>query len=277
MKINLHQYPNLQIEGLLPRDVWVWTPPQYDLDPEARFPVIYMHDGQNLFIPEKSYTHVTWGVAETITKLSNWGFIRPVIVVGIDNTENRFGDYIPTRPFETPEGEAYLEKIKQEAPEEFESTRFVADQYLKLIVDEVKPRVDGDFRTLSDLKNTFMMGSSLGGLISLYALVEFPHIFGGAGCFSTHWPVLDKLTRPYLQAYLPGAGKHRIYFDHGTVDLDAAYQPFQQEVNEIMHQKGYNFGKDWLTRVAPGAFHHEQAWRDRLHIALRFLLGIYAV
>jgi len=276
MKITLHHYSNLQIDGLLPRDVWVWTPPQYEHNPTFHFPVIYMHDGQNLFIPKKSFTHVTWGVAETITKLSNWGFIHPAIVVGIDNTENRFGDYLPTRPFDTVEGEAYLEKIKQEAPEELDRTRFVADRYLKLIVDVIKPRVDGDFRTLPDLENTFVMGSSLGGLISLYALVEYPHIFGGAGCFSTHWPALSMLTAPYLQTYLPEAGNHKLYFDHGTADLDAAYQPIQQEVDAIMRQKGYTFGRDWLTRVAPGAIHHEQAWRGRFHVALRFLLGTHS-
>lgn len=261
------------MEGLLPRDVWIWVPPQYHQEPDARFPVIFMHDGQNLFIPEKAYTHVTWGVAETITKLSIWGFIRSAIVVGIDNTQNRFGDYLPRRPFETTEGEAHLERIRQEAPEDFEHGHFVADQYLQLIVDAIKPRIDQDFRTLSDRENTFVMGSSMGGLISLYALIEYPHIFGNAGCLSTHWPALGKLTDPYLQTYLPGAGKHRLYFDHGTGGLDAIYQQFQQEVDRILRDKGYVYGKDWVTRMFPGAIHHEQAWRDRLHIVLRFLLG----
>jgi hypothetical protein len=76
-----------------------------------------------------------------------------------------------------------------------------------------------------------------------------------------------------LQTYLPGASKNRLYFDHGTGGLDAIYQQFQQEVDRILYDKGYVFGKDWLTRVFPGAIHHEQAWRDRLHIVLRFLLG----
>jgi enterochelin esterase-like enzyme len=98
MKIELKRYPQLVKPGLLPRDVWVWTPLQYASQPEAPFPVIYMHDGQNLFIPEKSYTHVTWGVLEVMTRLSRWGFIQPAIVVGIDNTPKRMGITSPPAP-----------------------------------------------------------------------------------------------------------------------------------------------------------------------------------
>lgn len=162
MKIELKRYPQLVKPGLLPRDVWVWTPPQYASQPEAPFPVIYMHDGQNLFIPEKSYTHVTWGVAEVMTRLSRWGFIQPAIVVGIDNTPNRMGDYLPTRPFETPEGRAYIDKLHEQSVEELEIFEFMAGTYLKLIVEEIKPLIDSDFRTLPERQNTFIIGSSMG-------------------------------------------------------------------------------------------------------------------
>jgi predicted alpha/beta superfamily hydrolase len=260
------------MNGLLPRDVWVWTPPGYHIDEEDRYPVIYMHDGQNLFDPEKSYTHVTWGVAEAITKLSGWGFIRPAIVVGIDNTENRIGDYLPTKPFDTPAGEATYEKYKLEAPDEFNKINFVADIYLQMIVEKIKPLIDGNFRTLNDMKNTLIMGSSMGGLISLYALVEYPHTFGAAGCFSTHWPIVNDLIIPYLGINLPKVGHHKIYFDRGTEGYDAQYEPYQQAVDALMEEKGYVHGRDWLSRLAPGADHHEQAWRSRIHLALRFFL-----
>ena len=273
MKINLHQYPQFALPGLHPRDVWVWTPPQYAAQPEASFPVIYMHDGQNLFVPEKSYTQVTWGVAEAMTRLSHWGFIQPAIVVGIDNTPNRMGDYLPTRPFSTPEGQAHIKKLHEESVEELETFDFVADTYLQLIVQEIKPQIDKHFRTQSDRESTFVMGSSMGGLISLYALVEYPEIFGGAGCFSTHWPILGRFTAPYLRKHLPQAGTHKLYFDYGTGADDAQYAPWQAEVDEIMQAKGYTKGKDWMTRVAAGAIHHEKAWRSRIHLALRFFLG----
>ncbi len=274
MKINLKHYPKMKLKGLLPRDVWVWTPPQYDQKKDVHFPVIYMHDGQNVFIPEKSYTHITWGPAEAITKLSGWGFIRPAIVVGIDNTENRTGDYMPTRPFETPEGKAFRESLPEEAKEEISQMDFVADRYLKLMVEKVKPLVDRDFRTRPERENTFVIGSSMGGLISMYALNEYPAVFGGAGCFSTHWPAMpEHLLAPYLKQYLPQAGVHKWYFDHGSEGLDAQYAPYQALVDQVMREKGYVFGQDWLTHFAAGAGHSEKAWRGRLHVALRFFLG----
>jgi predicted alpha/beta superfamily hydrolase len=273
MPLQLMHYPALKLDGLLPRDVWVWTPPAYFAHTEERFPVIYMHDGQNLFVPEKSYTHVTWGVAEVITRLSRWGFIRPAIVVGIDNTENRVGDYLPAKPFNTREGKALLEKFKQEDPEAFDKFTIISDTYLKLIVEEIKPLIDRNFRTRAGQQDTMVIGSSMGGLISLYALTEYPDVFGGAGCFSTHWPILRGLTLPYLREHLPMAGTHKVYFDYGTGGYDAEYEPYQQVVDAVMREKGYVHGMDWLTRCAPGADHHEIAWRSRLHIALRFLLG----
>jgi predicted alpha/beta superfamily hydrolase len=113
----------------------------------------------------------------------------------------------------------------------------------------------------------------MGGLISLYALVEYPKIFGGVGCLSTHWPGVNGFIIPYLKSYLPASGQHKIYFDHGTQDLDSGYHPQQNLVDEVLLRKGYLFGKDWITHVAPGAIHHEDAWRARLHLPLRFFLG----
>lgn len=273
MAIRLTHYSDLKLEGLLPRDVWVWVPPAYQQNPEGRFPVIYIHDGQNLFFPKKSYTGVTWGVAETITKLSGWGFIKPAIVVGIDNTENRPGDYLPTRPFITPEGQAFIASLPEAARAKFDKFDFISDQYLKLMVEVVKPTVDRDFRTLPDLAHTIVMGSSMGGLISLYALVEYPSVFGRAGCLSIHWPMVEMVILPYLNNHLPEPGQHKLYFDYGSEGVDALYAPCQAKVDEIGLKRGYVMGRDWLTSFAPGADHHESAWRSRLHIPLRFFLG----
>jgi predicted alpha/beta superfamily hydrolase len=274
MQISLKCYPEMRMRGLLPRDVWVWTPPQYHQNLDVGFPVIYMHDGQNLFFPERSYAKATWGVAEIISKLSGWGFIQPAIVVGIDNTENRFGDYLPTKPFETGAGKAFIAQLEKSSSGEMDLDSFVADLYLKLIVRKIKPIIDRDFRTLEKPEQTFVMGSSMGGLISLYALVEYPEIFGGAGCLSTHWTTTASLMPPYLQENLPGSGRHKIYFDYGMQELEADYGPFQEVVDAVMIEKGYQMGKDWLTRVFPGAKHHENDWRRRLHLPLRFLLGL---
>ncbi len=217
----LDHYENLAWEGLLPRDVVIWLPPEYDENPEKRFPVLYMHDGQNLFEPEKSYSGITWGVAEAIVKLSGAGKIEPAIVVGIGNTENRFGDYLPIKPFLAQKRQRFIKMTKWHP--QLKKFKYVADEYLNLIVKVIKPLVDETYRTKSDTAHTHVMGSSMGGLISLYAICEYPDVFGGAGCVSTHWPVMMKVIQPYLKSELPDPQTHKIYFDHGTVGLDKKY------------------------------------------------------
>ena len=118
-----------------------------------------------------------------------------------------------------------------------------------------------------------MMGSSMGGLISLYALCAYPDLFAGAGCLSTHWPAADGLVIDNLATALPPAGSHLFYFDFGTLGLDADYEPYQQRVDAIMAAAGYTAGRDWLTRKFSGATHNEGAWSARVHIPLQFLLG----
>jgi predicted alpha/beta superfamily hydrolase len=111
----------------------------------------------------------------------------------------------------------------------------------------------------------------MGGLISLAALCTYPEVFGGAGCLSTHWIAADGIMVDYLPQMLPQPGAQRIYFDHGTVDLDAQYPPYQARVDAIMRAAGYTQGEDWITRTFDGADHSERAWRERAHIPLSFL------
>jgi predicted alpha/beta superfamily hydrolase len=112
----------------------------------------------------------------------------------------------------------------------------------------------------------------MGGLISLYALCEYPDVFGGAGCVSTHWPAGDGIVIDYMQTALPDPAAHRIYFDYGTETLDADYEPYQERADEVMQRAGYTEGANWITRKFPGADHSETAWRARVEISLRFLL-----
>ena len=132
------------------------------------------------------------------------------------------------------------------------------------------------------------MGSSLGGLISAYALCEYPNIFGGAGCLSIHTPMidLDKLNannsdednpgaqafREYLMKNLPKANSRKIYFDYGNKTIDVYYAPYQHRVDEVMKKKGYN-NQYWMTRFYEGDDHSEIAWSRRLHVPAVFLLG----
>jgi predicted alpha/beta superfamily hydrolase len=269
--MKLDHYEQLAFDGLLPRNVDVWVPSAYAADVDRAFPVIYMHDGQNLFEPEKAYTGVTWGVAEAIERLSAEGKIEPAIVVGIWNTENRFGEYQPTKPFRTPKGERIIKRIKRD--KRMRDVNFCADDYLRFIVESLKPMIDGNYRTKTDPYNTFIMGSSMGGLISLYAVCEYPEVFGGAGCLSTHWPVVRWVILPYLEGHLPSPEDHRFYFDHGTVELDRQYGRWQKKVDAVMLNKGYQPEVSWLTKVYKGDRHHEECWQARIDVPLTFLLG----
>ncbi|GAB6197395.1 hypothetical protein PAGU2595_027250 [Lysobacter xanthus] len=117
------------------------------------------------------------------------------------------------------------------------------------------------------------MGSSMGGLASLYAVAQRPDVFGGAGAVSTHWPAGDGIAIDWFATHLPKAGLHRLWFDHGTRTLDAAYAPFQQRMDAAMPALGYRRGRDWTSRVFEGAEHNEAAWKARVDRALVFLLG----
>ena len=147
-----------------------------------------------------------------------------------------------------------------------------SDEYLRFLVEELKPFVDARYRTLPGRDDTVVMGSSMGGLISLYALAKYPDVFGGAGAVSTHWPAGDGAMVDWLAAHLP-AGTHRIWFDHGTETLDAGYALYQLRMDAAMQAAGWMRGRDWESRVYEGAAHDEKSWRARVDQPLRFLLG----
>jgi predicted alpha/beta superfamily hydrolase len=249
------------------RNVDVWLPPGYEKNRRKRYPVLYMHDGQNVFDPGSSYIGVDWGVDETMTRLVSAGRVKEAIVVAVWNTPKRVIEYMPQKAVEE-KGETVLRAFETE-----HAGRPISDSYLKFLVLELKPFVDSKYRTLSDRKNTFIMGSSMGGLISVYAVSTYPEVFGGAGCISTHWPAGDGLVIDYLSRHMPDLASHKLYFDYGTETLDALYEPFQRRMDGILKAAGYRQGTNWLTERFPGAEHSERAWSKRVDIPLIFLLG----
>jgi predicted alpha/beta superfamily hydrolase len=263
----IHQHNNFPSDHVSARHVHVWLPDDYEQQPKVQYSVLYMHDGQNLFNPKTATAGETWGVAETLSRLMNAGTIRPTLIVGIFNSPHRMTEYWPERPLTHPNGKKLLQKFRAAAQQPLS-----ADKYLRFLVGELKPFIDRTYRTQPVRKETFIMGSSMGGLISLYALCEYPAIFQGAGCVSTHWPVVEGVIVPYLEEALPQAGQHKLYFDYGTATLDALYPPLQKPVDALMPRKGYRAGEDWLTRRFEGAEHNEPAWRARVDIPLTFLL-----
>ncbi|HEY5970367.1 MAG TPA: alpha/beta hydrolase-fold protein [Pseudoxanthomonas sp.] len=258
------QFPSRHVDA---RNVDVWLPPGYGDDPARRYPVLYMHDGQNLFDPELSYGGTHWGVDEAMTRLIGEGRVRAAIVVGVWNTPKRMPEYMPEKAVRQPAFPMGADdpNLQRKDP--------VSDDYLAFLVRELKPFIDARYRTLDGRDDTFLMGSSMGGLISAYAVSEYPQVFGGAGCISTHWPAGDGAVIDYLAKHLPDPRTHKFYFDYGTETLDASYAPYQHRMDAALRNAGYQPGAQWVTRRFEGAEHSEKSWRARLEAPLLFLLG----
>lgn len=267
-EIMITHYPGFSSNNVPSRQVDVWLPPAYEVHSDQRYPVLYMHDGQNLFDPATSTHQIDWGIDEAMEQLNADGRVPPTIVVGVWNTAKRWHEYMPQRPFATP---ASLEVLRSMGPDWAEGPQ--SDAYLRFLTQELKPFIDATYRTRPEREATTIMGSSMGGLISLYALCEYPDVFAAAGCVSTHWPAGEGIVLDYLAQALPTPGRHKLYFDYGTEELDALYEPYQQRADVILAAAGYTPEQDWITRKFPGANHSERAWRERVHIPLTFLLG----
>ena len=263
------------------RNVDVWLPDNYTAS--KKYAVLYMHDGQMLFDSSITWNKQEWGVDETVTQLIQQQKIRDCIVVGIWNGgKSRHAEYFPQKPFEAlskDEQKTVYDAYRSGGQSIFSGLAISSDNYLKFLVEELKPFIDKNYSTKTDASNTFVAGSSMGGLISLYALCEYPTIFGGAACLSTHWPgLLSMENNPvpavffsYLKNHLPSAKQHRIYFDHGTETLDSMYASLQLQVDAIMKQKKYR-PSNWISRSWPGQDHSEKSWRSRLDVPFAFLL-----
>ena len=247
------------------RHVEVWLPPGYDADTTVRYPVLYMHDGQNLFDPRIANTGVDWGVDEAVVRLVKRGVIPPVIVVGAWSTDARSEEYSPW----------------DDAP-----------AYARFLMEELMPRVNREFRTRTGPSNTATMGSSMGGLLSFFLVTRHPDVFGSCGCISTHFPLSEAVaaanfprfkapalpdTTPYVIRDIrdglrapPGA---RYWFDYGTLSLDSAYAPSHEAVRDWLLSQGRVEGRDFVIRSYPGATHNEASWRARVGDALTFMFA----
>lgn len=262
-----------------PRTVTIWLPPGYDAD-RRRYPVIYMHDGQNVFVPGRAYGGQEWGVDEALSRMITAGQTRGAIVVGIWNTPLRGREYLPA---------TWLTRLPADIRtriESFHGGPSIADAYLRFIVEELKPRIDREFRTRTSRRNTSVMGSSMGGLISLYALGEYPQVFGSAAALSIHWPLANPLAATpeeprliidavdqWLAASRIDPARNRLYVDTGTVNLDASYAPYADRFRPLMVTHGWFPGCRASERVIEGGDHNEAAWRARIDDPLTFLLA----
>ncbi len=247
------------------RHVEVWLPPGYDADTARRYPVLYMSDGQNLFDPRIANTGVDWGVDEAVVRLVERGVMPPIIVVGVWSTPQRTREYLP---------------------------QLGAPTYARFLIEELMPRVNAEFRTLTGPANTTTMGSSAGGLLSFYLVTHHADVFGACGCVSTHFPVSEALVArivpdavatptpdsvPYvlrdIERGLVAPQGVRYWFDYGGRGLDAEYGPTHDAVREWLLRQRFVEGRDFVVRRYPEATHNETWWRARLPDHLTFLYG----
>ena len=263
------------------RKVTVWLPDSYRRG-GPKHSVLYMHDGQNLFDPETGYGGMEWKIDEVLGRLIAENKVRPTIVVAIWNTPKRLREYVPSKAF-THLPPAYMDRVRG-----LYGGDPLSDGYLNFIVRELKPRIDRSYNVRTGRDDTVIMGSSMGALISLYAISEYPQLFGGAGMVSTHWPLMippegktlsdaeyetvSAAFERYLAPALPSPRAHRLYFDHGSETLDAVYARYQRRIDRVVARRGYRPGVNWISRNFPGQAHNEISWASRVEIPLRFLL-----
>ncbi|MEN9978488.1 MAG: hypothetical protein RLZZ569_1113 [Bacteroidota bacterium] len=263
------------------RSVAVWLPNNYN--PAKQYTVLYMHDGKALFDSTIMWNKQEWQVDETMQRLINSKKIKNTIVVGIWNGDaKRHAEYFPEKPFKSlsKSSQDSLYQLNRDPQTRMFADTIQSDNYLKFLVNELKPYIDKTYSTFVDKENTFIAGASMGGLISLYALCEYPDIFGGAACLSTHWPgVFSVENNPipeafysYIEQHLAIFNTHKIYFDYGDQTLDALYAPFQKYVNSLFMHKGKVSKRNFQSRFFPGENHSEKSWSKRFEIPLQFLL-----
>ncbi|TAD82255.1 MAG: alpha/beta hydrolase [Bacteroidetes bacterium] len=264
-----------------PRHIDIWLPKGFSR--KKKYAVLYMHDGQMLYDSSTTWNKAAWDVDDAAATLMKAGTIMDVIVVGVWNGgSTRHPDYFPQKPYESlsPMEKDTVTAQLQRAGRTTQVFKPVSDNYLRFLVEELKPLIDKSYPTLPDRPHTFVAGSSMGGLISMYAICEYPNVFGGAACISTHWPGLWSLDNnpvpqaflAYLKQNLPDPESHKLYFDYGDQTLDALYPALQRQVDEVMRSKGFS-SNNWITKYFPGQDHSELAWNRRLHVPLTFLLA----
>ena len=216
----------------------IYRPAGYRENTLKRYPVVFMQDGKNLFFPEEAFLGTDWKVEQTLELLDSMSMIDKTIVVGI-YAQNREDEY--TAP-------GYRD-------------------YGLSIVEEVKPFIDSQFRTLAGPEDTGVMGSSLGGVVSFYMAWQWPEVFGRAGCLSSTFSWRDDLIERVL---CEPKREMKVYLDSGWPGDN--YE-VTLSMSMALVERGYKFGRDFLHFVFPNAQHGETFWAARLHLPFQLFSG----
>jgi len=264
------------------RIIDVWLPPGYAAT--KRYAVVYMQDGASLYDSSFAGKYGELKVDEALVPLFKSGKLRECIVVGIYNAGAvRFAEYWPQKVWEPLQ--PYVKKRLLEQGDgmgkldQMGGSEPFSDAYLRFIVQEVKPYIDKNFSVMPERESTFIAGTNMGALVALYAVCQYPDVFGGAACLSTHWTgqrIVNKdvieANMAYLKASLPPAASHKIYMDCGNQTLDLNLAPAQKEADAIFAAKGWG-PAHYQSKVFAGHEHNEQFWAKRIPGALSFLLA----
>jgi predicted alpha/beta superfamily hydrolase len=219
------------------RNLRIYLPASYEENPAKRYPVLYMHDGQNLFDAKTAAFGVEWSIDETVNRLVATGVMDEIIVVGIDNSPDRIPEYTPCCDPKYGGGKL--------------------DAYQGFVVDTVKPYVDKTLRTLPGKETTAIMGSSLGGIASVLIAQHKPDVFSKAGGVSSSfwWNNKDMVAHP------PARVAVKFYLDAGGKDDGLAETTL---VRDAMLKQGYRADTDLLFFADPGGSHNEKSWAARV-------------
>jgi predicted alpha/beta superfamily hydrolase len=242
----VYYHKNITGKNIIPRDIIVWVPPGYNTEDENIYPVLYAHDGQNIFDPATSSFGVDWQMDETADSLIKNYLIKPFIIVGIYNTIHRSAEYS-----ENDTGRAYM----------------------GFVVNKLKPFIDKNYKTNPDRETTITCGSSSGGLISFMLLWEYPEIFSGAICVS---PALKINKIDYVNNVQDYSGLKKpikIYIDNGGIGIEEKLQPGIDEMVTVLLSKGYKMRKDLFVYTFENAEHNEAAWAARFWKPLKIFFG----
>lgn len=242
-----------------PREIQVWLPPGYAEDKTRRYPVLYMHDGQNLF--DAASAGAEWRVDETAQRMVLAREISPFIIVAISNTAKRTDEYTPVSML------LPSERSRTGAPERAGGA---AHAYANYLIDEVKPMIDARYRTLSDRVNTSVGGSSLGGLVSLWLALTRGDIFGAALVVSPSVWWGDGYLIELAKRQSTFASRPRLWIDIGTRETTRAV-PDTRNLRDALMARGWKLGDELQYQEFTDASHDEAAWARRVPQMLRFL------
>jgi predicted alpha/beta superfamily hydrolase len=235
------------------RDIIVYVPPGYDEQSSRRFPVLYLHDGQNLFDGATAFNGQDWHVGQTADYAISAGLVEPLIIVGIYNTgKRRILEYTPTKVPRLGGGRA--------------------DRYAKFLIEEIKPFVDRDYRTQPDAGRTGIGGSSLGGLVSIYVGLKFSHVFGKIAALSPSVWWNHRIIHRFAAA-APIEPRPRIWLDIGTREGPRIVEDVEK-FRDVLLAKGWQNDRDLHYERVEGAEHNEAAWAARVGPFLQFLYPV---